>query len=72
MDKDIQAVVERVKKLEREDQLELSLCLLSSLLPYQLRLDGESSKLEASIELKQLSADFISYLTELRDALLGK
>lgn len=72
MDKDIQAIAERVKKLESDDQQELSLCLLSSLLPYQLRLDSVASKEDASSELKQLSKDFTGYLTDLRDALLGK
>lgn len=69
--KDIQAVAERIKKLSGQDAMEASLCLLSSLLPYQLRLSTAADKPDASEEVKQLSADFTQYLTALRDALLG-
>jgi hypothetical protein len=68
---DIKAVAERIKKLEEEDAMEASLCLLSSLLPYQLRLDVLANKPESSLELKELSKDFTAYLRALRVALVG-
>jgi len=79
---DIARVAELVKRLdEAQGGHEVSLCLLSLLLPYQLRLSvlAERPSLDVRLaglgrepepEIVLLSEDFMELLTALRDALL--
>jgi len=67
---DFQTVVEGIKKLDEEDKLEVSLCLLYLLLPFQFRLEILKAN-PTKEETESLSSDFTSFLIQLRDGLLG-
>jgi hypothetical protein len=69
---DMTQVVAAIKGLSEEECLETSLCLLNSLLPFQLRLSALASQDEPShSDVVELNEDFHAYLVRLRDGLLG-
>lgn len=68
--RDMETVANAIKSLG-DESMEVSLCLLTMLLPYQLRLEGLKAN-PTPEEAAQLAADFTQFLTDLRDELLGE
>ncbi len=68
---DMKTVAKGIKSLGEQESMEVSLCLLTMILPYQLRLETLKAN-PTKEEAAQLAADFTQFLTDLRDELLGK
>ncbi|MBI4175288.1 hypothetical protein HY523_01580 [Candidatus Berkelbacteria bacterium] len=69
---DLAYFVAAIQSLPKEQALETSLCLLHSLLPFQLRLSAlaeQATPTQADVAL--LHQEFFDYLVSLRDGLLG-
>lgn len=67
---DMSQVVRAIRSLPGDEGRETTLCLLSMLLPFQMRLHGLARQDEASVELQQLDKDLFDWFVAIRDRLL--
>lgn len=69
--RDIQAVAERIKQLPAEDAMEASLSLLTMLQSYLWRFEAATKSADPKAAGEKEVANFLEFVKELRDALLG-